>query len=215
MEIQEAQVDFRFVNGKLFQIVNESFSEAIVVDDIIDSVQATEFANFIADAKVSQLNSKKYRVEAHNGELKLIPTIKFEASSFAGDYNFEVDLSNVSVREFNNKHMHAQAVVRGFSRTYKDAPLNVYYTDGVLFKDNGGTVKTNAAAEVASGDYSYGELSGSAAIVKTKDSSTTLNGRAINTSSEDGSTEYVYNPWKNADEDDTWALRNCLRYSLN
>ena len=64
--------------------------------------------------------------------------------------------------------MHAQAVVRGFSRTYKDAPLNVYYTDGVLFKDNGGIVKTNAAAEVASGDYSYGELSGSAAIVKQK-----------------------------------------------
>jgi hypothetical protein len=203
--VKEAQVDFRFQNGNLYQVVNQSFAEASVKPEILDQSAALDYATYASEGEVTLESKSSYRVELTNGKYELIPVTKFSSKSVAGEFNFEVDMSNASIREVTHKHFHANAVIQGFSRTHKEDPLNVYYENGIIYSANGNRLRAGKEGSLNSGDYLFDEIDGAAATVKSKDMKVALK-RAKAISTKNGAaSEYILNPWKNASADDTWA----------
>lgn len=205
VKIKEAQIDFRFRDGKLFQVFNESYGEAKVLDASIDESSANEIASLVAQSSAKVTENKNFRVKKTKEGFSLIPVSKFTAETSEGEFNFEINMNDASVREITHKHFHANIVIKGFSKTYKEEPLHVYYEDGVLFGQNGRRYTAGREGSLDSGKYFFNELYGSAATIKSKDGKVALKRAEAISTQNSGAREFILNPWKNASEDDTWA----------
>ena len=204
--IKEAQIDFRFRSGELYQIVNHSFAEAKVKEAIIDENEAVIYAAQASNSDVELFQRTEYRVDINEeGQYILVPTVVVDAPSKLNGLQLEIDLSNATIRQVKNKHYHATTMIQGFARTYKDSPLKVIYERGVVFSQSGTRSLTGKGGFLPDGDYVFNEIMGSAATVKSKDAKVALKDAQAISSQSGSKQEFILNPWKNASGDDTWA----------
>lgn len=201
-----AQVDFRFRKGKLFQIVNQSFTEASSEDMVYSAEETKDFGERSFLAGTEKLSDVFYQIAETKTGYKLIPVRKYSTHYMGQEVTFEVSLSDKKIFQVKPKHFHTKALIQGYSRTYRDDPLNVPYIEGTLFDEQGAIITTKNDGQIDPGSYFFNEVKGLSADITSKDKKVALkNAQAISEPAMEETTSFIVNPWKNQTSDDTWA----------
>ena len=142
IEIQDANVDFRFKNGALVQVANKSYSEAKVAtgaDDHLDLQGVVEKA--LAPKSVA-MTREVYRVVPEGRGYKLVRVAEFNTLTQTNKlYVVEVDAATGEMFEVRPTEFNFDGVAKGevYERTYyKQKAVILPYRDLYISFDGGG-----------------------------------------------------------------------------
>ncbi len=122
--IQDAGITFRFKNGSLIQIKNQSFSEATPVFGSRIDTGATAAKAIGSSGYVGR--GSKWRVKATDAGYSLVRIDEYVVAGREDAYVVQVDTSNGEIFELRSQRMHLRgtAVAKVFPRYFGDTAVN-------------------------------------------------------------------------------------------
>ena len=127
--MQRFSSGFQVSEGKLFQVLNETFGEATIVKSVISKAEAEKLPKIRLIKTQSKLK-KVLRVSPTADGYELVPVLKYQFHSVMGPFNAEIDLHNFNMK-ITPRHFHGRAMIKGFSRTYMSEPSYAPYANGI------------------------------------------------------------------------------------
>lgn len=226
LEVRGAQVDFRFRDGLLYQIVNHTISAPAIapVEHSGDEARSSVESAFNDNAKPA--GKTYYEVFPQNEGYVLQPVKPYYVNTYLGEVKVSVDMTRLGFTEVKHKHLHAKAGIKGFGRSYKDDPEEVIYKNGELFTKEGTSVKTDDrgvisghGVESSLPPFVFNEMRADIAYIKSRSKKLALKNAEAVLSSPDssgpGDIDYYLNPWKNQSAKDHWAAYGTVYVNLS
>ncbi len=146
VEIQDANVDFRFKNGQLVQVANKSYGEAQVEDQASEATDLEGVVESNLKTKSLARSRELYRVVPSDRGYKLKKVVEFNALTNDGKlYVVEVEAGNGELFEVRPTEFNFDGVARGevYQRTYyKERAVVQPYRD-LSINYSGGGVTTD------------------------------------------------------------------------
>jgi hypothetical protein len=176
--IKDANLDVRLFQGKVLQIVNESFSEAQLSPSMFTEREAHKAVKAILDRPFQSLASY-YRVSLRSDGYHLTPTHLLKSyPSPDSSFDIEFDLRSGQLTEVSSDKFSAKipVAIKGFDRDTKAGLFTIPYARGMLKWGNTGMSQfTSATGEIEEGSYRFDGLSNNVAMIVSSDWNYRLN----------------------------------------
>lgn len=176
--IKDGNIDVRLFQGRVLQIINESYREAQVAAPLYTEKDAKRVMKASLKAPFAPL-STYYRVSLKSDGYHLVPThlLKtFPSSNTSFDIEFDLksgQLTEVSADRFS---ANIPVGIKGFGIDPKAGLFTLPYSLGQLKSAPSGQVQfTSASGEIAKGTYQFDGLSSDVAMIMSSDDEMKLN----------------------------------------
>ncbi|MEI8025878.1 MAG: hypothetical protein WCI18_05995 [Pseudomonadota bacterium] len=193
--IKDANFDVRLVNGRVVQIVNQSFSEAQVSPQTYRTIDAENVMKEVLERPFVH-STTYYRVKESLNGYQLAPTRRIKSNySSTESFDIEFDLSTGKMTEiFSDRFSVGIPVnIRGFERNAKEGLLDLPYSLGTLTSAKSGCmIQATPEGRVEDGTYRFDGLNSDLGNISSSDPKYKLSALAVKATAPNGTPYFTF-----------------------